>query len=178
MAGDKPFRLRYKLLASLTLFFGVCLLGVLGYRIFGWQLMDSIYMVVITIFGVGYGEVQPVDQKGLMVFTILLIVCGNVAAVDVVGQVISMVTQGGIAKALGSMRENRGVEGISDHIIICGYQRIGPVLARELALNGSPFVIDDLEKVTVHTGDSLVVMGRSGGLPDFLQRGIEDTEIV
>jgi voltage-gated potassium channel Kch len=43
------------------------------------------------------------------------------------------------------MRENRGVEGISDHIIICGHQRIGPVLARELALNGSPFVIDDLE---------------------------------
>lgn len=176
MAGDKPFRLRYKLLASLTLFFGVCLLGVLGYRIFGWQLMDSIYMVVITIFGVGYGEVQPVDQTGVRIFTILLIVCGNVAAVYVVSQVISMVTQGEIAKALGSMRENRRVEGISHHTIICGFGRIGQVLARELALNGSPFVIVDLDKERIdraHAEGFLVVEGSATEEDTLIRAGIQ-----
>jgi len=38
----------------------VCLLAVSGYVLTGWSLSDAIYMVTITIFGVGYGEVRPV----------------------------------------------------------------------------------------------------------------------
>ena len=137
MAGQESFRIRNKLLFSVAIFFGVCLIGVLGYYVlFGWGLMNAIYMVVITIFGVGYGETEPVDQTAERIFTILFILGGNIAAVYVVGQVVSMMTEGEIAKALGDMRESRRVEGISHHTIICGYGRIGQTLAQELAQSG------------------------------------------
>ncbi len=59
---SSPFR---KILTGAALFVFICVTAVLCYMAAGWDLLDSIYMVVITIFGVGYGEVQPVDSPGL-----------------------------------------------------------------------------------------------------------------
>jgi len=55
-----PFR---KILTGISLFFIVCVVAVLGYMAAGWKLADSIYMVIITIFGVGYGEVHPIASN-------------------------------------------------------------------------------------------------------------------
>lgn len=181
MEGITPFRLRDKLLMSLLVFSAVCLLGVLGYLLFGWKLMDAVYMVVITIFGVGYGEVEPVDQTSERIFTILLIIGGNIAAVYVVSQVISLVTQGEIAKVLGNMRESRRVEGISHHTIICGFGRIGQVLARELAVHGSPFVIVDLDKERIaqaHAEGFLVVEGSATEEETLIRAGIYRADVL
>ena len=176
MAGQESFRIRNKLLFSVAIFFGVCLIGVLGYYVlFGWGLMNAIYMVVITIFGVGYGETEPVDQTAERIFTILFILGGNIAAVYVVGQVVSMMTEGEIAKALGDMRESRRVEGISHHTIICGYGRIGQTLAQELAQSGSPFVIVDLDKDRIaqaHALGYLVIEGSATEEETLIKAGI------
>lgn len=39
-------------------------IAVAGYVLAGWSVLDAIYMSVITMFGVGYGEVQPVASDG------------------------------------------------------------------------------------------------------------------
>ena len=57
---------------GLLLFLGVLVVGEIGYMAAGWSPGDSIYMVVITIFGVGYGEVQPVSTGALRVLTIVV----------------------------------------------------------------------------------------------------------
>ncbi|MEN9231706.1 MAG: potassium channel family protein [Thermostichus sp. DG02_5_bins_236] len=107
--------------------------AVLGYYLAGWALLDAVYMVVITIFGVGYGEVQPLDSPALKVFTILVIVAGTSASVYAVGGFVQLITEGEIQQALGARRMSRGIDTLKEHVIICGFGRIGQVLCRELA---------------------------------------------
>ena len=128
-------------LLYLAAVFAVC---VAGYLLYGWNLLDSIYMVVITMFGVGYGEVHPLDPAG-KVFTMFVIVAGTRAVVFVIGEVIRFITEGEIMKAIGELKKSKQVEGINQHAIICGYGRIGQILAHELATAKFPFVVVDLD---------------------------------
>ena len=65
-----------RIVTGLFIFALTVCMAVGGYVIAGWTLLDAIYMVVITIFGVGYGEVQPLESAPLKVFTILVIIAG------------------------------------------------------------------------------------------------------
>jgi voltage-gated potassium channel len=84
----------------------------------GWSFLDAIYMVVITIFGVGYGEVRALDSPQLKVFTMLVIVAGTSSAVYTVGGFIQMVTEGEITKALDARRMTRSIESLEES---CNY---------------------------------------------------------
>jgi voltage-gated potassium channel len=135
------FRKFRRSLLYLAVVFTIC---VTGYLLYGWNLVDSIYMVVITMFGVGYGEVHPLDAEG-KVFTMFVIVAGTSAVVFVIGEVIRFITEGEIMKAIGELKKSKQVEVIANHAIICGYGRIGQILAHELAAANFPFVVVDLD---------------------------------
>ncbi|NJL02774.1 MAG: potassium channel protein [Spirulinaceae cyanobacterium SM2_1_0] len=129
-----------------TIFFVIALIvGASGYVLFGWSLSDAIYMVVITVFGVGYGEVRPLDTTAERVFTIGVIFAGTSSAVYVVGGFIQMVTEGEIERALDSRRRDREIENLSEHIIICGFGRIGQILARQLTEASQAVVIVEID---------------------------------
>ena len=72
MADDTSSWSRLKL--GTTVLLATVVTGVAGYVLAGWRVLDAIYMVVITVFGVGYGEVRTIDTDGLRIFTILLII--------------------------------------------------------------------------------------------------------
>ncbi|NEQ33764.1 MAG: two pore domain potassium channel family protein, partial [Leptolyngbya sp. SIO4C5] len=57
---QRPFR---RIILGSTFFLLTVVLAVYGYMLAGWSLLDAVYMVVITIFGVGYGEVHPLDNS-------------------------------------------------------------------------------------------------------------------
>ncbi|WP_159787554.1 potassium channel family protein [Sodalinema gerasimenkoae] len=59
--------------------------AVMGYVLLGWEWIDAIYMVIITIFGVGYSEVNPLESTTEKVFTIIVIIAGTSSAVYIVG---------------------------------------------------------------------------------------------
>ncbi|MDB6172569.1 MAG: Voltage-gated potassium channel [Chthoniobacteraceae bacterium] len=134
-----------KLRKSLLYLGAVFSVSVIGYLLYGWSLIDSVYMVVITLFGVGFGEVRPITTVGGKIFTMMVIVGGTSAVVFVIGEVIRFVTQGEIVKAIGELKKSRQVDGITNHAIICGYGRIGQILAGELAEARFPFVVVDLD---------------------------------
>ena len=136
------FRKFQRSLIYLAAIFCVC---VAGYRAFGWPLIDAIYMVVGTMFGVGIGEVRPVDTVGKKLFTIFVIIGGTSSVVFVIGEVIRFITEGEIMKAIGHLKTSKQVSTITNHAIVCGYGRIGQILAHELAANHFPFVVIDLD---------------------------------
>lgn len=132
-----------RVVTGLVFFLSTLVVAVAGYWSAGWSLLDALYMVVITIFGVGYGEVKPLTSSGLKVFTILVIIAGTSAAVYSVGGFVQLITEGELNRALGARRMTRGIETLKEHVIICGFGRIGQTLARELQVAKRAFVIID-----------------------------------
>ena len=113
-----------------------------GYMLFGCPPLDAFYMVVITIFGVGYGEMCPISPLQ-RVFTMLVIIAGVVSAAFIVGGIVQMVTEGEIHRALDTHKKTRDLESLEGHTIVCGFGRIGLTLARRLTEEREPFVIMD-----------------------------------
>ena len=132
-----------RIITGVALSLGTMFLGSMGYVLMGWNPIDALYMVVITMFGVGYGEVQPIDSMTLKVYTILLIFSGSFAVIYTASGIVSFITEGQLKAALGERRMSQGIRTQRNHVIICGFGRLGQILARELQKAGTPFVIID-----------------------------------
>jgi len=117
--------------------------GTVGYMLSGWDFLDAVYMVVITIFGVGYGEVRQLGSTGLRIFTMAFIISGCSALVYIMGGFFQMITEGEIDRALGKHRMNKQIASLKEHVIICGFGRIGRILVRELTQAGKAVVVVD-----------------------------------
>src|SRR5258707_12799631 len=89
-----------KLQRSLDYLLAVFVVSVVGFLTFGWSLIDSVYMVVITMFGVGFGEVHPLINVWQRIFTVLVIIGGTSADSFVIGEVIRFLTEREITKAM------------------------------------------------------------------------------
>jgi voltage-gated potassium channel len=120
----------------------VCITAVLGYVAVGWSLSDAIYMVAITIFGVGYGEVRPVVGE-IRWFTIGVIVLGCSSLIYILGGFFQLIAEGELNRLLGSRKMKKTIEELSDHVIVCGLGRIGRVLKADLEGSNATVVFVD-----------------------------------
>ncbi|MDA8744778.1 NAD-binding protein [Rubripirellula amarantea] len=170
-----------KMLVGAGFFCATCVAAVIGYSSAGWSLVDSLYMVVITIFGVGYGEVQPINTPGLKFFTALIIIAGCSSGIYVVGGFVQMVAEGEIQRVLGVRRMSRGIEQTTGHVIICGFGRVGRMLASELSELGEPFVCVDSNPERIAQADEmgyLVVTGSAGEEDTLARAGIARARVL
>ena len=86
--------------------------------------LDAVWMVVITISSVGYGERSTLNDPGLQVFTILLIVFGISAAAYTVGGFIQILFEGELERVLEGRKMKREIEGLTDHVITVSYTHL------------------------------------------------------
>jgi len=121
-------------------FMFLLLFGSIGFYILGgeeWSWIDSIYMTVITLSTVGYGEVHPLTDAA-KVLSILIIIFG----VTGIGVLIRTFREEFIQ--IDQYRKNKIMKNISNlknHFVICGYGRMGAVIAKELNEKNLDFVI-------------------------------------
>lgn len=117
--------------------------GTAGYMLIeGWTFLDSLYMTVITIATVGFGEVHTLDQVG-RVFTIFLIAGGVAGAGYTLARVIEFMIEGYFSDIWGGRNMKKRIEQLSDHYIVCGFGRVGEQVAREFTRTGAKFVVLD-----------------------------------
>jgi voltage-gated potassium channel len=134
-------RLQQRFLRILLAIVAILLFGTLGYMVTEhWSLLDALYMTVITLAGVGYGEVHPLDTPG-RIFTIGLILLGVVALATLLNQVIQDVAGGYFREGLEFSRQQRMINKMSGHFIVCGYGRMGRRVCEEFASDNAPFVV-------------------------------------
>ena len=115
--------------------------GTAGYMtIEGWGAWDALYMTVTTVATVGFREVHPLSGAG-QAFTLLLIVSGVGTAFYTATLLATAIVEGGLHRRFERRRIERMLEGLHDHFILCGYGRIGSMIADELHQQKVPFVV-------------------------------------
>lgn len=119
----------------------VAVLATAAYMLNGWRFDDALYMTVITIFTVGYEEVEPIDTPSLRIITLLLIATGCTGMIYLTGALVQFITFDQLQELFGATRMNRQIEDLHDHVIVCGFGRTGTMLAKELAQGKAQFVI-------------------------------------
>ena len=150
--------------------------GTVGYAtIEGWSIGDSLYMTVITVTTVGYGEVQKLSDSG-RVFTIGLLLMSIAIAGFSVSTLLSFVFEGQIVQVMRGRRMQRSISNLSDHYIICGYGVVGKEVALELKHAGVPFVVIEQDPESSELGkdeSTLFVEGDAEEEDILAEAGIE-----
>ncbi len=125
-------------LATLAILIGG---GTLGYAaIEDWGVFEALYMTIITLATVGYGEVHRLSHQG-QIFTIILIVFGVGTIAYTIGSMIQFMVEGQLQQLLGRKKVQKKISRLQGHHIICGYGRIGRLISREFASKPLPFIV-------------------------------------
>lgn len=153
----------------------VILAGAAGYRITeGWNWGDSLWMVLITISTIGYGEVHPLSSQGRLVT--VLIVIGGLLVVQLFIQRVLGLTESGYFRKLREFRFQRLLQSMRDHVILCGYGRIGQEIAAQLQRDDIPLVVieTDPERSQIAESSGLNVLLADATLDEsLLEAGLE-----
>jgi voltage-gated potassium channel len=108
----------------------------------GWHWLDAVYMTVITLTTVGYGETHQLGNRGRL-FTIALLVAGVLTIGYIVNRFTEAIVEGYFVDGRRLRQQRKLVDSLAEHFIICGFGRIGRQIATEFAAEGTKFVIAD-----------------------------------
>ncbi|MCB0462960.1 MAG: potassium channel protein [Flavobacteriaceae bacterium] len=172
---------RSKINTAIILLVALLGVGVIGFKTMtNYTWIDSLYMTVITITTVGFGEVKPLDPES-KIFTIFLIL----ASVVIVGYAIKVITEYIVTKndieELKQKKMQKKIDALSNHIIICGYGRNGKQAAKKLLAHKRSFVIIESKKETVDKHQSEIVpfvYGNANEDEILMQAGVDRADCL
>ena len=107
---------------------------------------EGIYWALVTISTVGYGDITPQTLEGRLV-TLVLIICG----IAVIAFATSIIVAA-FSEKMPEVRRSRvfaEVEKRGNHTIICGFGRVGQVVAEQLSQDREHFVIVDPDEKNI-----------------------------
>lgn len=164
----------------LSLILLLILIGVLGFHLIeGWSFLDSLYMTIITIFTVGFKEVEELSPPG-QIFTIFIILGGVGAAIFVFTRIAEVISEGAIKKFLRRRKMGKKLQNLKDHYIICGHGRMGRIVRERLEEEKLPFVVIDNDEESlenlVQTNRCLFVNGDATQEETLTKAGIKNAK--
>ncbi|APY00907.1 potassium channel family protein [Lacinutrix venerupis] len=165
-----------KIYLALALLVFVLLVGVLGFKIISeYSWVDAVYMTVITITTVGFGEVQPLDDNA-KIFTVFLIL----SSVVIVGYALSIITEYILSsnnlEDLKKKKMQKKIDELQNHTIICGYGRNGRQAAKKLLSYNKPFVVIEKNKEIIESNQDdkvSMVFGNANEDDVLIQAGLD-----
>ncbi len=126
---------------SVVLLTTVLCVGTAGYVVIeGWDVFDAFYMTITTVTTVGYGEIHPLSRAG-RVFNSGVIILGVATVLYTFSFLMARLVEGDLQARWARRRRERMLDDLKNHFIICGFGRIGQIVAREFARQSIPFVI-------------------------------------
>jgi voltage-gated potassium channel len=135
---DSPGR---NLIVGVSYIITVMILATAAYMAVGWSFRDALYMVITTIYTVGYEEVRPINTAALNVITIALIVMGCTGIIFLTGVLVQFITLSQLHNVIGLKRMNTQIDQLKGHVVVCGFGRLGAAPARALSASSAGFVI-------------------------------------
>ena len=151
-----------------SLFF-LFFLGAIGYRFTeGWDWGDCLWMVLITVSTIGFGEVQPLSPEGRIV-TLLIIVAGLIF-VQFTFQKAVRLFELGYFQRVNELRFKRILRKMKDHVILCGYGRVGQEISNQIKTQNIPIVVveNDTDRKKIAEENGLEVLFADATLDETL----------
>ncbi|MDP6356479.1 MAG: potassium channel protein [Planctomycetota bacterium] len=150
--------------------------GTAGYSLIeGWSILDALYMTVITISTVGFMEVNPLTDAGRL-FTIFLVVAGIGTALYTITRIGQILLEGELVEIMGRRRMQKEIAKLREHMIVCGFGRVGQPVAVDLHGRGMPFCLIEGEPALLDEIGDAGFMAVSGDATDadiLREAGIE-----
>jgi voltage-gated potassium channel len=167
---------RERLLRAILILASALFIGTLGYSLVeGWPLFDALYMTVITVGTIGYGEVHPLSPPG-RVFTIFLILGGLGAVGYAFSSVTAFFVEGELQDVLRRRKMRSRISALKDHFIVCGAGNTGRTIIEELDTTQRPFAIVELREDLAKSFEEkgwIVLQGDALSDDVLLEAGIE-----
>jgi voltage-gated potassium channel len=140
------------------------LTGIGGFMwIENYNLLDAFYMTVITIATVGFMEVHPLSPEGRL-FVSLLIMINVITFTYAFTSLSSFLLEGGIKEMLKTIKMTNKIDELKNHVVVCGYGRIGRQVCKELYLEKQRFVViekDESHAKALEQSGFLYIMGEA-----------------
>lgn len=137
--------IRRRLLYALILLLVILSVSVTGYRLLGGpsiSFLQALYMAVITLAGVGYGEIVDTSHNpALRVFNMFVVLFGVTITVYVFSVVTAFLVEGEITNIFWRRKMQKRISELKDHVIVCGLGTTGRYLVEELQKTGSLYVV-------------------------------------
>ena len=144
----KQVSLRRRLLIQVAVATILLVIGTVGYHIIeGWSLFEGLYMTVITLATIGYGEVRVLSYEG-RIFTMILIMVGVILVGYLISNLTKALIENEIAAALGRRKLYKDISQLNDHFILCGAGRVGARVIDELQKKWVDFVVIERDEAT------------------------------
>jgi len=168
--------LRKRLVLSAALIALIVSFGTIGYMVIEeWDFIDSLYMTIITLTTVGFKEVHDLSLSG-RIFTIVLLIGGVGTVFYTLGIGAKIIVEGELQEVYGRRRLEKKLKDLRDHYIVCGYGRMGKIVARELKHEKLKFAIIEKNEVILDAdekNETLIIQGDATS-DDLLKKvGIE-----
>ncbi|MFA4902143.1 MAG: NAD-binding protein [Desulfobaccales bacterium] len=130
-----------KIAQMAAMLLALLLIGSLGFVwLQGWDFFDALYMTVTTLSTVGYGEIHPLTRIGRL-YNMVLILSGMGVMFYILGSLARVVIEGEIRAVFGRRKLIKHIKRLKNHYILCGYGRIGEIIALQLKDRGLPLVV-------------------------------------
>ncbi|GAA4007071.1 potassium channel protein [Hymenobacter fastidiosus] len=118
--------------------FGVGIVGFMSIEDYG--LLDAVYMTMITVSTVGFGEVHPLSPAGRL-FVSIYIFFNLLVIAYLVSVLTTYIFDGELRTVFKMFKSDHEIRGYSDHVIVCGFGRNGSKAYHELRANGARVVV-------------------------------------
>jgi voltage-gated potassium channel len=143
---------------ALALLVGVLAVGTIGYLLLGLSMLDAVYQSVTTVTTVGFREVGE-PTAAFKIFTSVLVLAGVGSVLYALGVLLEALVEGRIGDQFGRRRMQRAVEGLSGHVIVAGWGRVGRSIATSLRSTGLALVVVERDPERQATVTELLVEG-------------------
>ena len=148
--SDSRFSIKFmdgkkRIFLSISIFIAVFIVGVVGFKLIGgsdWSLLDSLYMTVITLSTVGYGEVIDISANpAARIFAVVFIITCLGTIAFAVTSITSFIVEGELKNILGRRRMEKEISKLKDHFIVCGSDETAQTVIQELIMTRKKYVI-------------------------------------
>lgn len=150
--------------------------GTFGYMVIeGFSFLDALFMTVITLTTVGFGEVRPLDQAG-RVFTIALIMLGAGFVAYNLAYFTQLLLDGNLLEMYRRRKVRKKLEQTNNHYVICGYGQMGQIVVRELMKHNVPIVVIENDETALIRLQEKGILHLSGDATDeenLIAAGVE-----